>query len=98
MHPVEAMSRFDEICGRLRRAADAGHLREAVRFHPELVERLDHVVGDRVVAAPGAQRGGRALVRIARQTDVVDGRAHAGMASDSRSGSVIASAGMGWPS
>src|SRR5713226_3909938 len=98
MHPVEAMSRFDEICGRLRRAADAGHLREAVRFHPELVERLDHVVGDRVVAAACAQRRGRALVRVTGEADMVDGRAHTGMASDSRSGSVMASAGMGWPS
>src|SRR5713226_1563844 len=98
MHPVEAMSRFDEICGRLRRAADAGHLGEAVRFDPELVERLDHVVGDRVVAAPGAERGGRALICITRQADPVDGCAHAGTASDSSRGSVMASAGMGWPS
>src|SRR5207247_7487733 len=94
---VEAVRRLDEVGGGLRRAADARHLRQQVWLDTELVERLDHVVGDRVVPTPRAQRGRGALVGIARKPDVVDRRAHAGTASRSISGSMIAAAGIGCP-
>ena len=51
---VESVRLLDEIGRRFRRAADAAHLGELVRLGAVFVERLDQMVGDRVVAAPGA--------------------------------------------
>src|SRR6202022_3917336 len=84
---------------RLGRAADPAHLGEPVRVHAELVERLDQVVSDRVVAAACAERSGGALVGIAGKTDAVDGCGwhQTGRASSSRSGRVITSDGIGCP-
>src|SRR2546422_11114518 len=44
------------ICGRFRRAADAGQLDHAPRGYSHLEKRLDDALGNRVVAAAGAQR------------------------------------------
>src|SRR5205814_1060912 len=81
----------------LRRAADARHLGQEVRLDAQLVERLDHVVGDRVVTAPGTQRGRGAFVGVARKANAVGGHAHAGTVSFCCRGSMIASAGIGCP-
>src|SRR5205807_4258348 len=97
---VQAVGLLDEVRGRLRGAADAAHLGKHVGIDSQLVEGLDQVVGDRVVTTPSAQRGGCALVGVAREPDTVQRRCHiyAGTASNSNSGRVIASAGIGRPS
>src|SRR5207244_2677591 len=87
----------DEVGRGLRRAPDARHLGEQMGFDPQLVERLDHVVRDRVVTAARAQRRGGTLVGVSCESGAVQGCAHAGTASSCISGSVIATAGMGWP-
>ena len=66
---VEAVRLLDEVRRRLRGAADAAHLRELVRLDAVLVERLDQMVGDRVVAAAGAERRRKPFVDFAREAD-----------------------------
>ena len=61
VHAVEAVRLAEEVRGGLGRAADAAHLRHAVRRDVELPEGLDQRRGDRVVPAPGAERGHRRL-------------------------------------
>src|SRR5262249_61230981 len=100
--PVDAFEPWRlllEVSGRFRRAADAAHLGQQVWLDAELVHGLDQVVRDRVVSAAGAEGRGGALVGVSGKSDVVQGRAHqTGTASSSRSGRVMAAAGIGWPS
>ncbi len=81
VHRIEAVRLAEEIGRRLRRAADARQLGDAVRLDRELEAGLDDRGRDRVVAAAGAQRRDRALVvavgvaeRILRQRGVVEFR------------------------
>ena len=69
---VEAVRLLDEVGRRFRGAADAAHLRELVRLDAVFVERLDEMVGDRVVAAAGAQRRRQPFVDFAREADEVE--------------------------
>ena len=71
VHGVEAVRLAEEIGRRLRRAADAGQLGDAVRLDVELEAGLDDRGGDRVVAAAGAQRRDRAFVVAARVAERV---------------------------
>ena len=68
---VEAPGAVQEIGRRLRRAADPRELRDLVGLDPHLVERVDDLLRDDVVAAAEAQRGLAALVAGLRQADVV---------------------------
>src|SRR5207237_8292455 len=101
--PHPAVAAVTTVCcccevGRdLRRAPYARHLGEQMGFDPQLVERLDHVVRDRVVTAARAQRRGGTLVGVSCESGAVQGCAHAGTASSCISGSVIATAGIGLP-
>ncbi len=79
VHRVEAVRVAEEIGRRLRRAADAGDLRDPMRLDRQLEARLDDRRGDRIVAAAGAQRRHRAFVvamrvaeRVLRQGRVVE--------------------------
>ena len=78
VHAVEAVRLLQEVRRRLRRAADAAHLRGAVRRDVELPERLDERGGDRVVPAAGAERRHRAFVVALRQPERVLRRAKDG--------------------
>ena len=78
VHAVEAVRLAEEIGRRLRRAADAGELGDAVRRQRQLEAGLDDRGADRIVAAAGAQRRDRALVvavgiaeRVGRQLRVM---------------------------
>ncbi len=79
MHAVEPVRVTEEVRRRLRRAADARELRDAVRCDVELEERLDDRGGNRVVSATRAQRRHGAFVvaprvaaRVFRQRRVMD--------------------------
>jgi hypothetical protein len=54
VHAVEAVAGREKVGRRLRRAADARELRDAMRRYRQLVERLDDRRGNRVVAAARA--------------------------------------------
>ena len=71
VHGVEAVAVGEEIVRRLRRAADAGELGDAMRLDRELEAGLDDGGRDRVVTAAGAQRRHRALVVAAREAERV---------------------------
>src|SRR5215469_16441511 len=71
MDRVEAMRIAEEIIRRLRRAADAGNLGDAMRLDRELETRLDDRGRNRVVAAAGAQRRDLALVIAVRVAEFV---------------------------
>ena len=71
--PLNPCDCSQEVRGRLRRASDAAHLRRAMRRDVELPQRLDERRGDRVVAAPGAQRRHRAFVLAPREPECVLG-------------------------
>src|SRR5215467_12255242 len=71
MHGVEAVRGIEEVIRRLRRAADAGDLRHAMRLDRELEAGLDDGGGDRVVAAAGAQGRNLALVVAMRVAECV---------------------------
>ncbi len=73
VHGVEAVGVAEEIVGRLRAAADAGELGDAVRLDIELPEGLDQRRRDRVVAAAGAQGADFSFVVAARVADLVLG-------------------------
>src|SRR5258706_5761255 len=62
MHRVEAVRIAEEVIRRLRRAADAGNLGDAMRLDRQLETGLDDRGRDRVVAAAGAQGRDLALV------------------------------------
>ena len=71
VHGVEPVRRAQEIRRRLRRAADAAHLRDAVRRNVELEERLHDRRRDRVVPAAGAERRHAAFVVAHREPERV---------------------------
>src|SRR5262249_60950831 len=71
VHGIEAVRAAEEVGRRLRRAADAGELGDAVRRDVELEAGLDQGGGDRIVAAAGAQRRYRALVVAPRKAECV---------------------------
>ena len=76
MHAVEPVRLPEKVRRRLRRAANAAHLRQLIRFDAVIEERLDQVIGDRVVAAAGAQRRRKPLVDFASQSDDVEIGSH----------------------
>ena len=71
VHRVEAVRVAEEIVRRLRRAADAGNLGDAVRLDRKLEAGLDDRGGDRVMAAAGAQRRDLALVVAVGEAELV---------------------------
>ena len=62
VHAVEAVRLAEKIGRRLRRAADAGELGDAVRRQAQLEAGLDDRGADRIMAAAGAQGRHRPLV------------------------------------
>ena len=72
VHGVEAVRLAQEVRRGLRRAADAGDLRDVPRFDAHLPERLDQALGDGVVAAARAQRRLAAVVADDLEPDAVD--------------------------
>ena len=73
VHGVEAVSLVHEVRRGLGRAADPGHLRDPVRVHAHLVERLRDLPRNDVVPAAHAQRGLEAAVLLDGQTAAVRG-------------------------
>ena len=71
VHGVEAVRGAEEVVGRLRRAADARELGDAVRLDVELPAGLHQRRRDRVVAAAGAQGRDLALVVAPREAELV---------------------------
>src|SRR6185437_16175055 len=71
MHAVEAVRRTEEICRRLRRAADAREFGDAMRRQIELETGLDDGGADRIMTAAGAQRRDRALVIAMGEAELV---------------------------
>ena len=71
VHGVEAVAAGEEIGRRLRRAADAGHLGDAVRRQVHLEAGFDQRGRDRVVPAARAQRRHGAFVVAPRQAERV---------------------------
>src|SRR5262249_21234311 len=102
---VKSMRLLDEIGRRFRRAADAAHLGKLVRLDAIVVQRLDNVIGNRVVAAAGAQRRRKSFINFASQSDDVEISCHvlgysattAGWRSASKMGSATACASIGTP-
>ena len=78
VHAVEAVRVAEEVVGRLRRAADARELRDAMRLDVELPARLDDRRADRIVAAARAQRGDLAFVIAAGVADLRSWRGSGG--------------------
>ena len=71
VHRIKAVRIAEEVGRRLRRAADAGNLGDAMRLDRQFETGLDDGGGDRVMAAPGAQRRHRALVVAVGVAEVV---------------------------
>ena len=71
MRTVEAVGVLHEVGGGLGGAADPAHLGQQMGFDGAVVERLDDVVGDRVVPAACAEGGVRALVVISVEPQAV---------------------------
>ena len=69
---VEAVGAVQEVGRRLARAADARQLDDLRRVDPELEERIDDALGDRVVPAPGAQRRLAAPIGDRLEADAID--------------------------
>src|ERR1035437_1586125 len=69
---IEAVGEPEEVGRRLGRAADAAELGDGPGFDAEFVESFDNAFGNRVVAAPRAQRGLAALIIDNLQPDAVD--------------------------
>src|SRR5262249_42531596 len=59
---VEAVREAEEVGRRLRRAADAGELRDVKRADAHIVEALYDALGDGVVSASGAESGLAAFI------------------------------------
>ena len=74
VHRVEAVRGAEEIGRRLRGAADAGQLGDAMRRQRQLEAGADDRGTDRIMAAAGAERRDRALVVAPREAEFV-GRA-----------------------
>ena len=71
VHGVEAVRAAEEIRRALARAADARQLDDLLGIDAHLVEGVDDALGDRVMAAAGAQRRLAALVDRRFETDAV---------------------------
>src|SRR5690606_29180108 len=71
VHGVEAVRLAEEVVRRLRTAADARQLGDAVRLDVELPAGLDDRGRDRIVPAPRAQGADLALVVAAGETNGV---------------------------
>ena len=71
MHGIEAVRIAQKVGRRLRRAADAGELGDAMRRQVELETGVHDRRRDRVMAAAGAERGDRALVVAMREAERV---------------------------
>ena len=74
VHRVEPVRRAEEIGRRLRRAADAGQLGDAMRRQVELEAGAHDGGADRIVAAAGAQRRDRAFIVAPREAQAVLGQ------------------------
>src|SRR6266508_4162855 len=81
MERVEGVGAAHEVGGALRRAADARELRHALGGKARVEHRLEDPLGDRVVAAAGAQGGLRSPVLDHGQAEPVHLRAGAGRRS-----------------
>ena len=68
---VEPVRPAEEIRRALARAADARQLDDLLGIDAHLVKRIDDALGDRVVAAAGAERRLAALVDLRLQTDAI---------------------------
>ena len=75
---VEAPGAVQEVGRRLRRAADARELRDSVRRNAHLVEGVDDLLRDDVVAAAEAERRLLALVVGLREAEAVRLRSRRG--------------------
>ena len=73
VHSIEAMGALDEVGGGLGRAADARHLGQEGGSDTQFIESFLEMIGDGVVAAASAERGGGTLIGVARETDAVEG-------------------------
>src|SRR5207244_1890093 len=73
---VEAVRAAEEVGRALARAADARQLDDLLGIDAHLVERVDDALGDRVVAAAGAQRRLPTLVGHRFQSDAIDFASH----------------------
>ena len=71
MHGVEAVGPVHEIGGSLRGAANTAGLDKQFGLDAHLVHGFDDALGDRVVAATGAQRGLAAFVIHDGEADAV---------------------------
>ena len=71
MHRIEAVRVAEEVVRRLRGAANAGNLGDAVRFDRQFETGLDDRCRDRIVAAARAQRRDLALVIAVGEAELV---------------------------
>src|SRR5437660_8334621 len=82
MDRIEAVRAAHEISRTLGRAADSARLDYALRLHTHLVHGIDNALGNRVMAATGAQRCLPAAIIQNGQADAVGlGRRSAGRSS-----------------
>ena len=72
MHRIEAVALAEHVGRRLRRAADAAELGDAMRRQRQLETGADDRRADRIVAAAGAERRNRALVVAMGEAERVD--------------------------
>src|SRR6266576_2852632 len=71
VHCVETVRSAEEVRRALARAADARQLDDLPRIDAHLVEGVDDALGNRVMAAAGAERRLAALVDLWFQTDAI---------------------------
>src|ERR1700674_3056877 len=71
MDGVEAVRSRHEVRRCLRRASDAGKLRDLLRLDVHLVERTDDLIADGVVTAAGAERRLAAVIIGRLQSDAI---------------------------
>src|SRR5262249_8659777 len=76
MDGVESMRRAEEIGRALAGASDARELDHLLRIDAHLEERVDDALGDRVMAAAGAQRGLAAFVSDVLEPDSIQFAGH----------------------
>ena len=71
MHSVKAVRAVHEISRALGRTSDAARLDHMLRLHSHLIHRVNDALGNRIVAAAGAQRRPSAPVVNHRQADAI---------------------------
>src|SRR6185312_11513832 len=71
VHGVEAVRVAEKVVRRLRGAADAGKLGDAIRLDVEFVAGLNQRGTDRIVAAAGAQGRNRAFIIAMGEAELV---------------------------